>query len=171
MPGSWPTTQLKRLLCLAAEHEKLYAYSRILQLWLGRIGVPIPTKVFAKKISGPGTGPKLDKKKRAFGERAWQRQIELIIGHSDDLPEEELAARTETVWAAAPSYKASQIARELLPNRYHQGRAKREAARKYVAEAIALVKPTPEGFVDQFLSSERLDFQIDRIMGAKLPFD
>ena len=166
-PGTWPATQLERLLRLAAEHGKLYAYTWILHLWLEKNGVPIPSGVFAKKISSPGTGPKPDEEKRKFGQRAWNRQIELIVGNTCDLTEEELASKSQAIWAAAPSYKASQIAMELTPRKYHGSIAKREAARKYVAEAIALVKPTPEDVVEKVLAANHLD----DIMGAKPPFD
>jgi hypothetical protein len=168
MPGSWPTSQLKRLLNLAAEKQKIYAYIWILQRWLMRHGVYIPPGIFSKNIAGPGTGPKPSKKKRADGEKAWARQVGLIFGDTDGLSDSELARRARLIWELPPSFKAAQIAQELFEVRYLKNKS---ATRKYVAEAIALVKPDSAEFVEKYIGGEAVDAWLDTFMGAKPPFN
>src|SRR5262245_33418034 len=139
--GSWPTLQLARLLNLAAKEKKLYVYTLILQLWLLKQGINVPERIFSHKITGPGTGKRPSREKREFGERAWRRQVELIIGDDkENISKRERVLRAQRVWDAAPSYKAAQITKELLLLRYCQGGRTRAAAIKYVTEAIAAVK-------------------------------
>jgi hypothetical protein len=166
--GTWPTRQLKRLLNLANKRGANYAYTLILHHWLRKHEISIPPGIFSKNIVGPGTGPKQSKQKREDGEKAWRRQIELITEETKDLSEDELA---RSIWNAAPSYKASQIAKELFPRRYSGGLKKREAARKYVIEAIKLVKPSAKAFAERFLMATEYENLLDLLMGARPPYD
>ena|SRR5437899_628923 len=63
VPGTWPTSRLEELLNLAAEKQFTYAYTWVLQLWLRKQGITVPTGVFSKNVFGPGTGPQPSKEK------------------------------------------------------------------------------------------------------------
>jgi len=142
LPNSWPPTQLRRLLNLAGDKEYNYAYTYLAQMFLMKHGVQIPTGVFLKNLAGPGTGRSPSKETRDFGIKAYRRQVELI---SALFPLEEA---TEDEWEdqiekTKPSFRASQIAKELLPSQYKKGGKSRARAIKRVTDSIRTFKKSP----------------------------
>jgi hypothetical protein len=169
MPGTWPISQLKRLLDLAVKHRKYYAYTRILQVWLTNEGMVVPNGIFKRDIYAPGSGRKPSANHSKLRAKAWPRQLELIKARAGGLSEPELARR---VLETPLGFKSSQIAKELLPREYAAGGQKRDAARKLVKEVIAETKPTPDGLIGALLGGPmRLSEVLDRLLSGKPPFE